>query len=190
MVNACFFHADGQLHTGLLLPSYNTLTICQTCECDGMRVSVQVKSLSQIHQFKVTFIISEILLHVLSNPSNQFIPLKYHPAKYSKCSDNSHSSAKLQKLCWLSLLNTQQSHKAYCAWSFPSVCSNCAPLNCSGQHGMNCHPQGKVITTKSLKDLPQTVYAKRQMLKFLSSQKTCHLSPLNMWKKWKIVVYS
>ena len=38
--------------------------------------------------------------------------------KKSKCSDNSHSSAILQKLCQLYLLSTHLSHKEYCAWSF------------------------------------------------------------------------
>ena len=35
--------------------------------------------------------------------------------KKSKRPDDSHSSAELQKLCWLCLLNTHQSHKACCA---------------------------------------------------------------------------
>ena len=56
--------------------------------------------------------------------------------KQSKHTDNSHSNAKLQKSCWLCLLNTHMSHKAYCACSF-NVRSNHAPLNYREQEFKN-----------------------------------------------------
>ena len=48
--------------------------------------------------------------------------------------------------------------------------------------GMNSWTQSKVLITQSFKDLPLTVSAKKLMLKLLSNQKTCQLSPLNMCK--------
>ena len=49
--------------------------------------------------------------------SGQFNTI-YGTNKKSKCSDDSHSCVKLEKMCLLCPLNTHQSHKAYCAWSF------------------------------------------------------------------------
>ena len=51
--------------------------------------------------------------------------------------------------------------------------------------GMNCYSLSKVYNHAKFENFPSTVSAKKPMLKFLLSQKTCNLSHLNKCKSKK-----
>ena len=83
----------------------------------GVHIQTQKVSKAEVSSWRLIPKLSQQYDNKCFNSSNIIVNKK------SKCSDDSYSSAKLQKSGQLCLLNTYQSHKAYCAY-LCNVCGN------------------------------------------------------------------
>ena len=131
--------------------------------------------------------------------------------KKSRCSDDSHSSARLKWIIWV----IHTSHTKHAVSDFFNVCKCHTTFKLHWQESLKkrlcslwfwdtcdleTQPRSsnlyKLVEPKqgysvhSLKNLAWTMSMKKLTMKSLSNQETCQLSSLNMCRSKKIKVYS